>query len=364
MGAAGSVLEEKEDVIRAVPSPGKKRQPGESAASGPHSSYTVALGFWPGRTIELPDLFKLRVSYESLDFLRSEDDSPLIQFPFQNIICWGSSRQNFQFKVFDFENTELDTKKDNGILISLKTTQGRLIEDSTMSMVQKLMVDINQRAISKQEFQALQNTIFDENQQLREGCDWLQTIDQFTTGGRLFLAKQGMELLIKIGDLAPFEKFDLACLLYERIINKNSFQLLVNTFQDEQDRDNLIHRLKLNKEGVVKNCAILPEKAELRKRSNSMSLNSNSNSRSYTNNNTPTNNNNNNSSSGVDNNNNNNNNDNNGIANERQDNGDGDGDLEIKTARTMSPPSRNFAASLDTAAVERERPKQLASANT
>jgi hypothetical protein len=193
----------------------------------PVSRTGIALGFWPGRTIELPDYFKLRVSYESLDFLRSEDDTPLIQFPFQNIICWGSSRQNFQFKVFDFENADVD--KETGILISLKTTQGRHMEDATMSTVQKLMVDITARAISKPEFQALQWTIFDDNQQLKE--DWLQTIDQFTTGGRLFLAKQGMELLIKIGALAPFEKFDLACLLYERIINKNSFQLLVNTFQ-------------------------------------------------------------------------------------------------------------------------------------
>ncbi|KAJ1419587.1 hypothetical protein B484DRAFT_135405 [Ochromonadaceae sp. CCMP2298] len=258
MGAGGSVLEQKDGEISAT-STVSQTGSGKNASRGPFPTFTVALGFWPGRTIELPDYFKIRVSYESLDFLRSEDDTPLIQFPFQNIICWGSSRQNFQFKVFDFENADADNKE-TGILISLKTTQGRHIEEVTMGTVQKLMLDINARAISKPEFQALQSTIFDENQQLRE--DWLQTIDQFTTGGRLFLAKQGMELLIKIGVLAPFEKFDLACLLYERIINKDSFQLLVNTFQDEQERDNLIHRLKLDKE-VVKNCAILPEKAEV-----------------------------------------------------------------------------------------------------
>jgi hypothetical protein len=224
------------------------------------STFTVQLGFWPGRTVELPETFKLRISYESLDFVRLEDDAPLIQFPFQNIICWGSSRQNFQFKVFDFQNADPE-KKDSGILISLKSTQGRLIEDATMSTVQKLMVDMKQRAISKEEFLALQETLFDENGQLVE--NWLQMINQFTSGGRLFVAKQGMELLIKIGALAPFEKFDLACLLYERIINKDSFQLLVNTFPDELERGNLIHRLKLNKE-IVNNCVILPEKSARR----------------------------------------------------------------------------------------------------
>ena len=266
MGAAGSVLDDNRNDVIGTPTNSKKGTSSElnstrsQKTDGTYPAFTVALGFWPGRTIELPDLFKLKVSYESLDFIRIEDETPLIQFPFQNIICWGSSRQNFQFKVFDFQNLDAE-KKESGILISLKTTQGRLIEDATMSTVQKLMLDINQRAISKEEFIALQWSIFNANSELRE--DWKSVIDQFTSGGRLFLAKQGMELLIKIGTLAPFEKFDLACLLYERIINKDSFQLLVNTFPDEQERENLIHRLKLNKE-MVTNCVILPEKSERR----------------------------------------------------------------------------------------------------
>ena len=265
MGAGASVVEDKGGLI-GTPVNSKKltKSPSKGNHKGPNTdaaypTFDVSLGFWPGRSVQLPDTFRLRVSYESLDFIRSENDEPLVQFPFQNIICWGSSRQNFQFKVFDFENTDPE-KKDNGILISLKSTQGRLIEDATMSTVQKLMVDINLRAISKIEFAALQSTLFDENSQLRE--DWKTIINQFTTGGRLFLAKQGMELLIRVGNVAPFEKFDLACLLYEKIINKDSFQLLVNTFADELERDNLIHRLKLDKD-IVKTCAILPEKSEL-----------------------------------------------------------------------------------------------------
>lgn len=280
MGAAGSIIEDRDSDYSSSPlknsesnntsSPNKSNSKAKSTPNNNNKtndtkiecpSYVVSLGFWPTKSIELPNQFKLRVSYESLDFLRTENDGPLIQFPFQNIICWGSSRQNFQFKVFDFSNTDQD-KKDSGILISLKTTQGRMIEDSTMSMVRRLMEDMNHRAISKQEFQALLGTLFINESTLEE--NWLHTIDQFSSGGRLFLAKQGMELLIKIGALAPFEKFDLACLLYERIINKDSFQLLINTFQDELERDNLIHRLKLKDVKVVKDCKILPEKAEVR----------------------------------------------------------------------------------------------------
>ena len=37
----------------------------------------------------------------------------------------------------------------------------------------------------------------------------------------------------------------MACLLYERVLNKDSYQLIINVFPDKEDRDNLIHRLKL-----------------------------------------------------------------------------------------------------------------------
>lgn len=223
--------------------------------------FVVSLGFWPNATIELPPVFKLRISYESLDFVKEEDLSPIVQFPYQNIICWGSSHHNFQFKIFNFEENAAAEQKENGILISLKTNQGRTIEDWTMATVQKLMVDIKQRAISKPEFGALLDNIFDQNQDLKE--NWMQIIEQFTSSGRLFLAKQGMELLLRIGKIAPFDKFELACFLYDRIINKDSYQLLINTFEDAQERDNLIHRLKLNKTNkkeVVTDCAILPER--------------------------------------------------------------------------------------------------------
>lgn len=265
MGAAGSVLDERDD--ESYPSwPVREESPTKKSAKPDPTgrpTFTVSLGFWPGKKVDLPDTFKLRIGYESLDFLKADEPKPLIQFPFQNIICWGSSRQNFQFKVYDFESSD-SPRKENGILISLKTNQGRMIEDTTMSTVKSLMEDMQKRAISKQEFQTLLSELFIDEEQLKE--DWLSTIDQFSAGDRKFLAKQGMELLIKVGALVPFEKFDLACLLYDRIINKNSFQLLVNTFPDERERSNLIHRLKLSDEFVVHDCALLPEKSEIQQR--------------------------------------------------------------------------------------------------
>jgi len=73
----------------------------------------------------------------------------------------------------------------------------------------------------------------------------------------MFLAKQGMELIQLIGPYAPFEKFDLACFLYERIMNKNSFQLILNLFEDEQEKDNIVHRLGLHKQNNLNNIRVV-----------------------------------------------------------------------------------------------------------
>jgi hypothetical protein len=68
--------------------------------------------------------------------------------------------------------------------------------------------------------------------------------------------------MLLIGPLAPFEKLDLACMLYTRILTTESFQLVVNTFQDKEERENLIHRLGIKPSGseleLVTDCRILP----------------------------------------------------------------------------------------------------------
>lgn len=112
---------------------------------------------------DLPPKFTLHIGYESLDFVNTETKSPIIQFPFQNIICWGSNTTVFRFNVFDYENMG---KED--ISIILKTTFGKQIEDTTMGTVRHLMVDMETKTISKEEFSELLPMIIDvKNNTLR-----------------------------------------------------------------------------------------------------------------------------------------------------------------------------------------------------
>ena len=76
------------------------------------------------------------------------------------------------------------------MLYSIRTGQGKLIEDTIMSTVQKLMSDMNTRAVTKEEFQTLKNILFNDQGELIE--DWLNVINQFTMNGRYLLAKQGL----------------------------------------------------------------------------------------------------------------------------------------------------------------------------
>lgn len=250
-------------------------KPGDMAAV---RTFVVSLQAWGKDAIRLPDRFTLRISLESLDFVETETGKPLVQFPFQNILCWGSSSKVFQFSVFDVENC-LNGKGSETIPIYLRTTEGRLIEKWIMENVRKLMADMSKsHAVTKAEFRGLKNLLFQITEQEEEAApkaeatstsppdrgpyekaegsgkmlpagaslreDWLQVIDQFSCNGRKFLTKQGMELMLLIGPLMPFEKFDLALLLYDRIINSESYQLIINTFEDEAERENLILRLR------------------------------------------------------------------------------------------------------------------------
>ena len=253
--------------------------PGDLAAV---RTFVVSLHAWGKNAVQLPARFTLRISLESLDFVEIETGRPLVQFPFQNILCWGSSSKVFQFSVFDVENC-LNGKGSETIPIYLRTTEGRLIEKWIMENVRRLMADMAKpHAVTKAEFRGLKNLLFQITTEQEEVAgsraaeapqsfsqnaepaqedapdnsvpvlpadaslreDWLQVIDQFSCNGRKFLTKQGMELMLLIGPLMPFEKFDLALLLYDRIINSESYQLIINTFEDEAERENLILRLR------------------------------------------------------------------------------------------------------------------------
>ena len=72
---------------------------------------------------------------------------------------------------------------------------------------------------------------------------WRQVIES-NTGDKFLSSKQAMDLMATVAlHSTPFEQTELACLLYSKILHRDSFQLVVNMFQDPRDRENLVHLL-------------------------------------------------------------------------------------------------------------------------
>lgn len=116
--------------------------------------------------VQLPMDIILRIAYESLDVLNVDTMIPVLQFPFQSIICWGSNPSFFQFTAFPTVAGAVDKRKDS-IRITMKTVQGRLIDTTLMSRIRKLMVDMEFRAVSKEEFDMLKKMILTESGELK-----------------------------------------------------------------------------------------------------------------------------------------------------------------------------------------------------
>jgi hypothetical protein len=265
---------------------------GEASSLGTLVYPDISLDAWPGRAPEecnLPDRFRLRLGHESLDFL-DENNVPLVQFPYQIIISWGHTAATFRFTI-PKKGAAFVGSMDSMVSVCVRTIPGVApsIDKMIMKTVLKLMDDMkNMSTVTKEELHMLKRTLLvpqpvpkplsrpaspdagdypatpqitakpspsdapsqaDEfsdtdmsNAELRE--DWFVTVTQFCVS-RSFLAKQAMELVQFAGPLAPFERIDLAEMLYNRIFNKDSFQLVVNAFEDRGERENLTHRLKL-----------------------------------------------------------------------------------------------------------------------
>mmetsp|Transcript_22998 Transcript_22998/g.22161 ORF Transcript_22998/g.22161 Transcript_22998/m.22161 type:complete len:358 (-) Transcript_22998:466-1539(-) len=146
------------------------------------------------------------------------------------------------------------------IIVKIKTVQAMAIEEATMAAVRKLMNTIEKSGMPKIEFDSLIENLIDTSDSSVKS-NWRELILE-SSQRKAFMAKQAIDLVMHVTPYLPFEKFDLACLVYTRMLNKDSFQLIVNSFQDVKDRENLVYRLKLDlKKGdheFLSTCSMLP----------------------------------------------------------------------------------------------------------
>ena len=119
--------------------------------------------------------------------------------------------------------------------VMFSTKQGKEIEAMTLSSVKSLMRDMDKQGVTKEDFKMLKQ-ILQENKRIgAPEEEWFSTVRQFAST-RQYTSHQGVELLQIMKEVNPFELIELACFLYDNLLNRDSFQMLLNVFNEEADR--------------------------------------------------------------------------------------------------------------------------------
>ena len=126
------------------------------------------------RLKQLPPRLYLKISTESLDFLDIDTKLALLNFPFQHILCWGSSPTTFKFTVEERAvGREEKEQRNEGVDVNdcvsvqenvtrmytykivVKTPQGDLIEKVVMKAVRTLMAVMEKSVVRPTDFAKL-----------------------------------------------------------------------------------------------------------------------------------------------------------------------------------------------------------------
>ena len=119
--------------------------------------------------------------------------------------------------------------------------QGPAMEDEIMETVLHLMDNMKAVGVGKTEFHALLDA-------LGSNPDTVLSDVRTVSLTKAFDAKQASTLVSRIGTISPFDQMEAAVMLYDALISKHSFNLVLDVFEEDADRDNVCHRL-----GVIRN---------------------------------------------------------------------------------------------------------------
>lgn len=206
---------------------------------------------------------RLRLDSETLSLLNNAD-VVIVSFPYHRILCWGYTATTFSFRVCpsldDVVDTESAAKLTHETLTGsgaeddaaatttsflVGSSDGAALEAALMRAVQRLMSAMRARGVEASEFDALTAVL---PALVADGSTEhaLQSLKQITLG-RAFDARQAVTLLNVFGRVSPFEKVEAACALWpDALIHKESLPTVLDeAFDNDQDRDNVLHRLGL-----------------------------------------------------------------------------------------------------------------------
>jgi len=191
--------------------------------------------------LRCPEKFILRLEPEAVVFMQEDSTGQreaFQHFPYYVIMCWGHSLTSFQFRLFR-QGSQVKT-------IVVRTRQGVAIEKQIMIVVRGLMAKMEKHGTSKEEFAEFIKILATLSEQ-EESQDTVQKVSQFCQVHSLTI-NQAKSIMKRAYVPDPFDRIELASAIKPALINQDSFQMVLHTFENYNDRLNLCHRLKLSPE--------------------------------------------------------------------------------------------------------------------
>jgi hypothetical protein len=188
--------------------------------------------------LRCPEQFIVRLEPEAVVF-QLEDSTgqreAFQHFPYYVIMCWGHSRTSFQFRLFR-QGSQVKT-------IVVNTRQGLQMEKEIMVVVRGLMAKMEKHGTSKEEFAEFIKILGSLSEQ-EDSTETVQKILQFCQVHSLTI-NQAKSIMKRAYAPDQFDRIELASAIKPALINPDSFQMVLHTFDNYDDRLNLCHRLGL-----------------------------------------------------------------------------------------------------------------------
>lgn len=113
-----------------------------------------------------------------------------------------------------------------------------------MATVKALMQRMEAQALEDTQFAQLLSAIADDPSSAALAA-------KSCANTRKFTAHQAAQVVRMVHEASPFDAVEVACVMHACMINREAFQLVLNEFADDADRDNILYRLKIRPDGEV-----------------------------------------------------------------------------------------------------------------
>jgi hypothetical protein len=197
--------------------------------------------------------FALNIEKESLGF-ETFDKSGALHFPYQAIRSWTTADNYFEIHL-----GSIDEPLPNETVqkIRVLTNEASDIASTLLKRIHGLMSEMEAKALKKSSFEAICALIVikedqneeDESQTVSLKPDWKTIADNYLHSCEgSFTSSQAIELM----GLSAFDRIETAAYLRNRMLNPESFVIVVNAL-DPADKENLAHLLSVPVKELVGN---------------------------------------------------------------------------------------------------------------